>query len=244
MKRLTFAVTVASFVLFTSTSALAQTTAQIPLQFDFMNPGARSLSLGGAFIGAADDATAAFANPAGLAFLTTREASAEGRFRRVETRFFEGGRINGVPTGRGADTVDHPVYGTDVDRELGPAFLSFVMPFDRITVAAYRHEVATIDNSFLSLGAFERVTFNGSTDDANRDTAIGGKRTIAIRNYGAAIAYKVHDRLAVGGGVSVYTFDLRSDFARFGLVSDVFGDIDRNRIGATATQRGSDASVA
>jgi hypothetical protein len=48
--------------------AIAQTgqTAQIPLQFDFLNPGARSLGLGSTFVAIADDATAAFTNPAGL----------------------------------------------------------------------------------------------------------------------------------------------------------------------------------
>ena len=45
---------------------VAQTAIQIPLQFDFVNPGAKSLALGGAFTGLADDATAGFANPAGL----------------------------------------------------------------------------------------------------------------------------------------------------------------------------------
>ena len=37
--------------------ALAQTSVQIPLQLDFVNPGARSLAMGGAFAGLADDAT-------------------------------------------------------------------------------------------------------------------------------------------------------------------------------------------
>jgi hypothetical protein len=42
-------------------------------QFDFLNPGARSLALGSAFIAVADDATAAFTNPAGLTFLVKPE---------------------------------------------------------------------------------------------------------------------------------------------------------------------------
>ncbi|MGB5341528.1 MAG: hypothetical protein WBP67_05500, partial [Thermoanaerobaculia bacterium] len=35
----------------------------VNLQFNFADPGARSLGFGGAFVGLADDATAAFANP-------------------------------------------------------------------------------------------------------------------------------------------------------------------------------------
>ncbi|MDH3816848.1 MAG: hypothetical protein OEV48_20340, partial [Acidobacteriota bacterium] len=43
----------------------------------FANPGARSLALGGAFAAIADDATAAFANPAGLVQILRPEISAE-----------------------------------------------------------------------------------------------------------------------------------------------------------------------
>ena len=47
------------------------------IQLSFSNPGARSLGFGGAFVALADDATAAFANPAGLAQLTKPELSVE-----------------------------------------------------------------------------------------------------------------------------------------------------------------------
>ena len=49
------------------------------LQFNFGNPGARSLGMGGAFLGLADDASAAEANPAGLTILRKPEISFEGR---------------------------------------------------------------------------------------------------------------------------------------------------------------------
>src|SRR6188508_21365 len=47
------------------------------LQFNFGNPGARSLGMGGAFIGLADDASATEANPAGLTILRKTEFSVE-----------------------------------------------------------------------------------------------------------------------------------------------------------------------
>ncbi|HEV8434724.1 MAG TPA: hypothetical protein VGR95_15025 [Thermoanaerobaculia bacterium] len=62
--------------------ALAQNTdieALSGLQFNFGNPGARSLGMGGAFIGLADDASAAEANPAGLTILRKPEFSIEAR---------------------------------------------------------------------------------------------------------------------------------------------------------------------
>lgn len=49
------------------------------LQFNFGNPGARALGMGGAFLGLADDATAAEANPAGLTILRKAEISVEAR---------------------------------------------------------------------------------------------------------------------------------------------------------------------
>src|SRR5881296_3042334 len=42
-------------------------------RFNMINPGARSLALGGAFISLSDDATAAQANPAGLSYLLKQE---------------------------------------------------------------------------------------------------------------------------------------------------------------------------
>ena len=60
----------------------AQTNSEVNagIQFDFSLPGARSLSLGGAFVAVADDATAAWGNPAGLTILTRPEVSAESGF--------------------------------------------------------------------------------------------------------------------------------------------------------------------
>ena len=52
-------------ILLSASSARAQG-APTTFQFSFSNPGARSLGLGGAFVALAADATAAFANPAGL----------------------------------------------------------------------------------------------------------------------------------------------------------------------------------
>lgn len=221
----------------------AQTTAQIPMQFDFLNPGARTLAMGGAFLGAADDATTAFANPSGLAFLHRREVSAEGRFRRMDTRFLGGGRVSGTVTGRGADTRDGPWYATDVDRHVSPVFLSFVMPAGRATLAGYRHEAARASSSFAYDGAFQRVSFGGFTANDVRDLPLAGTREVTIVNYGGAIGVPLTPTLAVGGGLSVYTFRLRSDFARFNVGSSVFDPVDRSRVTATATQDGSGVAL-
>ncbi|HYN06969.1 MAG TPA: outer membrane protein transport protein [Vicinamibacterales bacterium] len=219
----------------------AQNTAQLPLQFDFLPPGARSVGMGSAFIAAADDATAAFTNPAGLARLARREISAELRFKRLETPFLFGGRITGAVTNVGLDTVPNPVYGQDVDDQFGPAFVSFLWPIGtKASVIGYRHEVATIENTYFSQGVFERVTELGVTDDRTRTTPVGGTRAVRIRNYGGSVGYKVSERFSIGGGIALYRFRLEADFARFGIEGNFASLPNRNLITATATQRGED----
>jgi long-subunit fatty acid transport protein len=224
--------------------AFAQNTVQLPLQFDFLPPGARSVGMGSAFIAAADDATAAFTNPAGLARLGRREISAELRFKRLETPFLFGGRITGAVTNVGLDTVPNPVYHTDVDDQFGPAFVSFIWPIGpKATVTGYRHEVATIRNTYFSQGVFERATELGVTDDRVRSTPVGGTREVRLRNYGGSLGYKVSERLALGGGIAVARLRLDGDFARFGIVDDFASDPNRDFITATTTQRADDWTV-
>jgi hypothetical protein len=49
------------------------------LQFNFQNPGARPLAMGGAFIGLAEDASAVRSNPAGLITLSRPQVGLEVR---------------------------------------------------------------------------------------------------------------------------------------------------------------------
>src|SRR5829696_2959655 len=69
------------------------------LQFNFGNPGARSLGMGGAFVGLADDASAAEANPAGLTRLARPEISVEARSTRNDQTFNTEGDFPDLDTG-------------------------------------------------------------------------------------------------------------------------------------------------
>ena len=106
------------------------------LEFNFSNPGARSLAMGGAFVGRADDASAAYANPAGLVELTEPEVSVEIRNWTYTAKLGlpsvvdEGGF---VPAGEGDLKTD------------GILFASYVYPRDRWTVATYRFALAGYD---------------------------------------------------------------------------------------------------
>jgi long-subunit fatty acid transport protein len=223
-------------------TASAQTTTQFPIQFDFLNPGARSLALGSAFIGLADDASAAFTNPSGLLQLTIPEVSIEGRFRRLDTRFLERGRISGTPQNIGEDTINGPIYAEDRDSAFGPSFVSFTYPARRWALGVYRHELTRVDNEFLYRGVFERSTFLGITDDRNRDLPLEGQRAIRIDNYGTSFAYRVSDRINAGAGVGIYHFDLDASFRRLGL-DGFYGPPTSQGSGSTAIQEGNSTGV-
>lgn len=222
--------------------ARAQSTAQLPLQFDFLPPGARSTGMGAAFVAVADDATAAFTNPAGLGRRTRREISGELRVRSLETRFLTGGRISGAVTGIGLDTVPGAVYGQDLDRQYGPSFASVLWPVLGATLTGYAHRVAAIENAFFNQGVFERIMSNGLPEDRNRENPIGGDRRIAINAYGLSVGHRGFRNLSIGAGVALYSFSARGDFARYGIDGNFAGPVNRGRMDATATQRGDDWS--
>lgn len=101
------------------------------LQFNFGNPGARALGMGGAFIGLADDASAIEANPAGLTILRKPEVSIEAR-NYLEEQLF-------TTTGTYPNVV-RTAFTHHSDRVV-PTFFSAVMPVkSKFTFGVYFHE--------------------------------------------------------------------------------------------------------
>jgi long-subunit fatty acid transport protein len=94
--------------------------AQAPIEPPLINPGARSLGLGGAFVAVADDATAASANPSGLVQLVRSELSAELR----------------------AWSDDRQGVASNLS---GVGFASFVLPRERWSLAVYGQTLASLD---------------------------------------------------------------------------------------------------
>ena len=233
------AVAAAALLLASATTVHAQTgqTAQIPLQFDFLNPGAQSLALGSAFVAVAEDATTAFTNPAGLTLTFRPEISAELRYRVLDTPYLSGGRLSGVPSGRGLDVIASPSHGISGDSALRPYFLAFVYPLKRWSVAGYRHELVIQRNAFLSEGPFYSA---GGVINNARLFGLLGDRDIRIVTYGASAAYKVSDHLSLGEGIIFHHFSLDSHFASLGFSGDTFSLADVQTAGqrSTTQQRG------
>jgi long-chain fatty acid transport protein len=180
---------------------------QFSFQFSFSNPGARSLGFGGAFVGLADDATAAFANPAGLVQLARPEVSIEGRSWSYSTPYTATGRVFGEPTGIGIDTHT----GIQLERSeadlSGLSFLSFVYPKKKWSLAFYRHQLAKFESASETQGLFlddPGGSGNVSFEDTLRIPDQRGTVDLNIVSYGVAGAYRVHESLSLGIGFSYF----------------------------------------
>ena len=138
----------------------------------FSNPGARSLGFGGAFVALADDATAAFANPAGLTQLLEPELTLEIR----------------------GQSVTSPPDSPAIDLSLGlstQAFIAFVYPWKNISLAVYRNGFANFESNAQIIGS---LPDGGSFD-------VQTANELEIVNTGISVSYRLNENLSLGAGV-------------------------------------------
>jgi long-subunit fatty acid transport protein len=199
--------------------AFAQSNAEVNagIQFDFSLPGARSLALGGAFVGLADDATAAWANPAGLTILSKKEVSLEARGWNFTNFITDKGMAFGNPSGVGVDTVAGLVDSSHKDTTGSLAYLSFVYPAKTWSVAAYRHQLSNFEAHLQSSGAFLRTTDTrvDPQGEIDRLDAFTAQMQLHIVDYGASFAYRVGERLSFGAGVGLHHFNIDAGTQRY-----------------------------
>jgi long-subunit fatty acid transport protein len=134
--------TVCVLALALTTPCLAQNTdieALAGLQFEFGNPGARALGMGGAFLALADDASAAEANPAGLTILRKTEASIEIRNSEQRQIFATGGWHPNVLSS------EFGSKSTDV------AFASVVAPLGGLSGSLYYNSAVSVSSQVDAL---------------------------------------------------------------------------------------------
>jgi len=193
----------------------------VTAQFSFSNPGARSLGLGGAFVALADDATAAWANPAGLVQIAEPEMSVEIRHWGYSTSFVSGGRVRGEPTGIGLDTVSGLQTDTSEFDVTGLAFLSFVYPGDRWSLSVYRHVLANLETYSETEGLFTE----GPARETRRFLDQRNRMQMEAISYGLSGAYRITESLSVGVGLVYYdtTLAIHSDLYLWDDVDDPFG---------------------
>lgn len=211
--------------------ARAQSSLQVPIQFDFLNPGARSLALGGAFVGLADDATAALLNPAGLIELTRPEVSVEGRLRRFVQPMLIGGRLSGQPTGLGEDTTSGLNRQDISSLRVAPTFGSFVYPRGRWRLAGFGYDLIHLEQDFSARGTFQNRGFD------TRDTAFSATRSLGVSGVGVSAAVQL-PHVWLGGGVLVQHFSLGFEFDRY-LHQSFYGAPDPSQSVFLFSQSGS-----
>lgn len=180
------------------------------LDLSLSNPGARSLGFGGAFAALADDATAAYANPAGLVQLVKTEISAELRLWRQTPQFVAGGRIDGEPTGRGLDTSRELRLNRSSNDSFGPSFASVVLPRGRFTYALYGHRLADFESRSESQGFFFDLDGETGRFPAGREQA-----ALEATSAGLAVGWKPHEQLSLGLGAVFTELAVRTDSHAF-----------------------------
>lgn len=186
-------------------SALAQPTkiGTFPrLAFNFAPPGARSLAMGGTFIGVADDATAAGSNPAGLIILTKPEFSAHFR----TTKF-----------GEIAEDTPAGFRGSVGESSTRPSFASIVYPTKNASFSFFYNQTANFKTSTY----LESLNQNGGFYLYNIQTYNEVK--LKANDVALAAAFKVGSHLAVGVSAGVRRVSLNL----YG--SETYADTDGDR---------------
>jgi len=173
------------------------------LRFNFVNPGARSLGFGGAFIAVADDATAAQANPAGLTQLSASELFAE-------LRYIGSDDTSGV----GAMFLEAGVFDFDFDFSSNnsreqvtvPSFVSYVRSFQSIVLSVSRQE---------ALRARLHVDSTFSLEIAETDILFSqwkgqGDASLDVTQWNATVAWKPTRWFSIGATTSLSQLDIDS----------------------------------
>ena len=178
------------------------------IQFNFSNPGARSLAMGGAFGARADDATAVYANPAGLTQLSRFEFALEGRGSRFRSPF-----VNSGVDAFGVGPVSAPEIGETETETGGASFASLMYPgsSDRWTIGGYRHAMVNYETEVFSDGVGDP-----GFPTAPRMRPTSAKYSLGIVAWGLSGAFKLYqnpDRtraFSIGITAAYNDFDLAS----------------------------------
>ncbi len=172
------------------------------IPFNVTNPGGKSLAMGGAFTAIADDATAAFANPAGLGLLSSVEVGVS--LKRFDNQI-DLATARATATGSPFNAPYPPVRATSsglADTQSSVEYAGVVVPISSRFVAA----VTYVEN----LGFRADPGEDGYAYVELRDNRSGGGTTrrdilyeyreygaVALKNrlLGVSLAYRVSERV-------------------------------------------------
>jgi long-subunit fatty acid transport protein len=156
-------------------------------QFRLQNPGARARGLGGAFVALADDASASFINPAGLAYLDRWEVGVE----------YEHSEVKGKAAQNSGTTANpfRSSYSFKSDK-VNAASVVFPIKKGRVSGAVFYADLSPLDRKkSASVGIPGLSTATKKFFDAG--TAVGAKNAVA----GASIGFRLSDRVSIGAAL-------------------------------------------
>jgi long-chain fatty acid transport protein len=201
------------------------------LDFRFNNPGARANGMGGAFIAAADDATAAYSNPAGLTILKNPEIAVEAKLTKYKSSVYSLAFDDDLGESRIVEVEND-------NRVANISFLSLVYPGKDAVFSLFRHELASTDTDSEFIGIIGR-------------TSTKANQQMSIVTLGFSAGFKVNNRLSLGAGISfselnimnTFVYDSRavppgpandpSDSATHGTVGVLWNPTEKLSFGAT-----------
>lgn len=172
------------------------------IQPNLVNPGGKSIAMGGAFVSMADDATAALANPAGLPQLTRYEFGISGKYFAFTPTLVSSEWVGSRTTGNyqlTANSTEYEPEGSVTDLE----FASFVFPVSKkFSLAAYY----AVNLRYKSDTA---KTFSGDfrsfviSEDASNVLSIDESGIFDMRNemFGISAGYR-YRMVSFGAGIN------------------------------------------
>jgi len=146
-------------------------------------PGSRASGLGQAFTGIADDVTALFYNPAGLAHLTRREVHLGFNYLGVTTD---------------VSSLSISTSNTITATRLGNAGLALPIPRTKLTVGIGYHQVRAFDRHRVR-------TFNETIEGTTFTVKERLTEEGSLGVLGLGVGYQVSTQLALGGAVDIFS---------------------------------------
>ncbi len=171
----------------------------VNLQFRFANPGARAQAMGGAFVGLADDTTAIFANPGGIAQIRATTAVLEGNYLR---------RDNPIPFYAGSITqTDLQDFEFDLQSrnfatsQSSVPFAGYVNPKGKLKWGVFYATQIDFQRDFET-GGIAIPLFQGgryvSINELEFFPPSVNAISVQMRTVGASVAGKVSEHLSLG----------------------------------------------
>jgi long-chain fatty acid transport protein len=202
------------------------------LQFNLFNPGARALGMGGAFVGLADDASAALANPAGAVVLLRPEVSVD--FSSTDFH-------NEIPWNSGGqtftatpqnDTILLSNYKLTFDPQAFPqtrsniSFASFVYPISKrkFVVSGFYNEQTRFGRDFETVGFKNCLETDDICNSSQAVPGLSGLSTLfnptknqidmRIRHFGISSSFKPLQPVNLGATLNISKLELDSQTQR------------------------------